>query len=50
MSEWVRAIAPGTFRRVGDRDQIIFGPVDSVTFPSLEKAQALPGAQPVTAS
>ena len=39
-----RAIASGTFRRVGDRDQVLFGPVGSVVLPPWKSAQALPGS------
>jgi len=39
-----RAIASGTFRRVGDRDQVLFGPVGSVVLPPWKNAQALPGS------
>ena len=39
-----RAIAPGTFRRVGDRDQVLFGPVGSVGFRPWKIAQVLPGS------
>ena len=35
---------PGAFRRVGDRDQALFGPLGSVLLPLAEDAQALPGS------
>jgi hypothetical protein len=41
---WAREIASGTFRRVGDRDQVLFGPVGSVVVPPWKNAQALPGS------
>ena len=44
MSHVARAIAPGTFRRVGDRGQLLFGPVGSVALPAWKGAQALPGS------
>lgn len=37
-----RAIASGTFRRVGDRDQVLFGPVGGIVLPLWKNVQALP--------
>jgi len=39
-----RAIASGTFRRVGDRGQVLFGPVDSIAAALGSNAQALWGS------
>ena len=44
-----RAIASGTFRRVGDRDQVLFGPIGSVAFPPWKSARHRRAARVVTA-